>query len=82
MKLSLLNVRFLRKKSSNFVLKMHQVLYIDKVSYKTHVSNLMHFQDKMVHLFFFLKKALKSEIIYKNTNKPLCHLHLHEFTTR
>ena len=33
---------------------------------KTHVSNLMHFQDKMVNLFFLKKEALKNESDKKN----------------
>ena len=40
------------------------------LSYKTHMSNLMHFQNKMAYLFFLKNEAIRSESVnmYKNIN--------------
>ena len=35
--------------------------FVFKIVIKTHVSNLMHFQGEMVHLFFFKNESLGNE---------------------
>ena len=49
---SFCNTTLTKKNLPNFLVK---IFILDR----THVSNLMHFQDKMAHLFFFKQKLSK-----------------------
>ena len=60
---------------SNFVLKMYQILtrnfskiFLLKLLYKAQVSNMVHFQDEITHLFFLQNEALSSESINSKVN--------------
>ena len=45
---------------------------------KTHVVNLMHFQDEIAHLFFYKRKRLEAKVLGKdffqflNNRLPQC----------
>ena len=69
---------------NNFGLKMYQIRHMKLHilngnlvkfflgKFKTHMSKLMHFQDKMALLVFFQNEALKSKRVKINYQTKLC----------
>ena len=45
--------------------------FLAKIGIKTHVSNFVHFQDEMAHLFFLLNEGFRNESV---NNLVLCYL--------
>ena len=46
---------------------VNYIIRTQELSYKTHMSNLLNFQVKMVHLFFLTKEALEAKVLSKCT---------------